>query len=203
MKRLPIARNREIVIQELGKEVLIYDLTVHKAYNLNETSAIVFNACDGKTSFDDLKFRNNFTDDIIFLALDELKKENLLEKGEDYKSPFAGMSRREVIRRVGFASATALPVIISLVAPTAASAQSAGSPATSCTAGTLSTGPLVNQGRGSGGVCECLFSFTPVGTTCGRGRGFSAICKNGCQCRRTEAAGPGCGVGNLCRGVCE
>jgi hypothetical protein len=127
MNRLPIARSTEIVVQELGKEVLVYDLNTHKAFNLNETSSIVYRACDGKTTFDELKLRVRFTDEIIFLALDELKKENLLEESQVYNSPFTGMSRREAIRKVGLASMIALPVISSLVAPTAAMAQSAGS----------------------------------------------------------------------------
>ena len=55
MNKLPIARNKDIVVQTLDKEVLIYDLNTHKAYNLNETSSIVYQACDGKTSFDGRK----------------------------------------------------------------------------------------------------------------------------------------------------
>jgi hypothetical protein len=124
MNRLPSARSQNIVIQELQAELLIYDLRTHKAFNLNETSAIVYKACNGRTSFDELKRKYQFTDDLIFLALDELNKENLLEEGEAYYSPFTGMSRREVIRKVGLATMIALPLISSLVAPTAAMAQS-------------------------------------------------------------------------------
>jgi hypothetical protein len=124
MNRLPLARTANIVVQELGNEVLIYDLKTHKAFNLNETSSIVYKACNGSASFEELKSKYKFTDDIIFLALDELKKQNLI--AEDYDSPFAGISRREVIRKVGLASMIALPAIASLVAPTAAGAQSAG-----------------------------------------------------------------------------
>jgi hypothetical protein len=60
MNKLPIARNADIVVQTLGKEVLIYDLNTHKAYNLNETSAIVYQACDGKTLFDELREKHKF-----------------------------------------------------------------------------------------------------------------------------------------------
>jgi hypothetical protein len=124
MNKLPLAKTKDIVVQTLGKEILIYDLNTHKAYNLNETSSIVYQACDGRTFFTELKAKNKLTDEIIYLALDELKKENLIEESDGYDSPFEGMSRREVIRKVGFASMIALPVISSLVAPTAAMAQS-------------------------------------------------------------------------------
>ena len=124
MKTLPKARTSEIVEQELGKELLIYDLTTDKAYCLNETSAKIFNACDGKTMFDDLKRRYNFTDDLIHLALAELERNNLLK---DYKSDyFAGLSRREIIKRVGLASLIVLPLIIGSAAPLAVHAASGG-----------------------------------------------------------------------------
>lgn len=124
MKLLPLARSENIVVQELGREVLIYDLKTHKAFNLNETSSIVYRACDGFTSFEELRIKHQFTDELIFLALDELKKQNLIAEDQNYESPFAGMTRRQVIRKVGLATMVALPVIASLVAPTAAQAQS-------------------------------------------------------------------------------
>jgi hypothetical protein len=65
---------------------------------------------------------------ILSFWLDELKKENLIEDNNSYVSPFSGMNRREVIRRIGFASVVALPVISSLIAPTAAMAQSVCTP---------------------------------------------------------------------------
>jgi hypothetical protein len=63
-------------------------------------------------------------EEVVWLALDQLKKENLLENGGEIPTKFSGMSRREVIRKVGLATAIALPVIAGLVAPTAAQAQS-------------------------------------------------------------------------------
>ena len=46
----PKSRNYEIVVQEADKELLIYDLTTNKAMMLNETSAIIWQMCDGKTT---------------------------------------------------------------------------------------------------------------------------------------------------------
>lgn len=127
MNILPKARTKNIVTQHLNDEVMIYDLEIHKAYNLNPTSSIIFNACDGRMRVDDLKKRHNYSDDLIYLALDELKKHNLLAADAVYDSPFAGMSRREVIRKAAL-SAAALPVIAALVAPTAAQSLSTCTP---------------------------------------------------------------------------
>lgn len=57
MNKLPKAGTENLVEQNLGAQTLIYDLLTHKAFNLNETSSIVYKACDGKTSFDELKRR--------------------------------------------------------------------------------------------------------------------------------------------------
>ena len=122
MHKLPVARSENIVVQNAGKELLVYDLLTNKAYCLNETSKIVFEACDGKSSFNELKRKHQLTDEFIYFALDELRRENLI--AGDYVSTFNGVSRREAIRRVGLASLIALPVISSLAAPRAAHAQS-------------------------------------------------------------------------------
>lgn len=120
---LPKARTSEIIEQAADKELLIYDLQINKAYALNETSKTVFKACDGKTSFAELKRRTKYTDDLIHFALGELDSNNLLD--ENYRNVhFGGLSRREVIKRVGLATMTALPIIVALAAPAAATAAS-------------------------------------------------------------------------------
>lgn len=121
---LPQARNTNITVQELENETLIYDLTIDKAYCLNETLAIVFNACGRGETFARLKSEYKFTDDLINLALEKLKTNNLLADERHVAVDFGGLSRRQAIRRAGLASLIALPVISSLVAPRAASAAS-------------------------------------------------------------------------------
>ena len=130
MNRLPKARTENLVEQNLGRETLIYDLMLHKAFNLNETSSVVYKACDGQTTFEDLKKQHKFSDDFIYLALDELRRNKLLNGA--YNSPFAKTSRREIIKRIGLTSIAALPLIVGLTAPQAVHAQSAEQ--TSCRA---------------------------------------------------------------------
>jgi hypothetical protein len=119
---LPSANLHNLVVQSSEKETLIYNLSTHQAFCLNDTLTKVFDSCDGKTSFDELKRNYNFTDDLIYLALDELESKNLLE---DYQgNRFDNLSRREVIKRVGLATMFALPIIVGISAPLAAQAQS-------------------------------------------------------------------------------
>jgi hypothetical protein len=124
MKTLPTAQTANIVVQEMNGEILIYDLSTNKVFCLNETSAQIYRSCDGKTTFAELKEKFNFDEDFIFLALDELKRLNLLQQTQNYRSSLAGMSRREAVKKVGLGTLLALPVITSLVAPQAIQAQS-------------------------------------------------------------------------------
>jgi hypothetical protein len=165
-----------LLVQDLPDEILVFDISANKSYCLNDTAKVVFNACDGVKTFDDI----NLSEEIIYLSLDELKKNNLIQ--DNHRSPFAGMNRREVIRKVGLASMIALPVISSLSLPSAAAASSlcigngqSGGPGAqvceisaaecnerarslcfSCT-GTFSTGDprCVALGDPNGGICTC------------------------------------------------
>lgn len=126
----PLARNTDIVLQEFGNEILIYDLRTNKAFSLNETSAMIWQACNGNESVSEIaenlakKFKSPISEDFVWLALEQLKKDNLLENFAEVSTDFGGLSRREVIRKVGLSTLVALPLISSLVAPMAIHAQS-------------------------------------------------------------------------------
>jgi hypothetical protein len=174
----PVSRKDDIIVQELKGEVLIYDLKINKAYCLNETSAIVWQLCDGNNSVADItkKFSKELnspvTEDFVWLALDQLKQENLLSNSEEIVPEFNGMSRREVIRKVGLGTMVAIPIVAGLVAPTAAQAQTGGActtPANGCGSdGDCNALPMC---PGPGGIqiraCVCLIVQGVVGV-CGR-----------------------------------
>lgn len=120
--KLPKAKTDNIVTQESGKDLLLYNLTTNQAYCLNETAAAIYQFCDGKNSTAELKLQTKFPDELIFLALEELNRENLLE--ESYKASYEGMSRRQAVKKIGFSSLLALPVITSIIAPAAAASGS-------------------------------------------------------------------------------
>lgn len=143
---LPLARNKNIVVQDLGREILIYDLITNNSFCLNETSAAVYQACNGQTSFDELRRKHKFTNDIIFLALSQLKDKDLIEGGKsDY---FPGLSRREAIRKVGLVTLIALPAIASVVAPAAAMAASGANLFAACVTSADCTGRAANCAEG-------------------------------------------------------
>lgn len=127
---MPKSRDENIWVQELGSEILIYDALENKAFCLNETSALIWQECDGTKSVEEIaenagkKASNKISTDFVRLALDELNEQNLLQSQDFAADILSGMTRREVIKKVGLASALALPVVTSLVSPLAAQAAS-------------------------------------------------------------------------------
>jgi hypothetical protein len=62
------------------------------------------------------------SEDLVWLALRQLKELHLLEQSISLPPRFTGMSRRQMIRNLGVAAAVAVPLITSLIAPTPAQA---------------------------------------------------------------------------------
>ena len=126
----PQSRKADIVVLELDGEVLIYDKKTDKAFSLNKTSARIWELCDGKHSLSEIshllgeKLNADVDDGLVWLALEQLHQENLIENEVALPDSLVGLSRRQAIRKVGLAAAITLPFISSLVAPTALNAQS-------------------------------------------------------------------------------
>lgn len=93
--------------------------------------AFVWNSLDGATDVKTVaanlsqQTKSAANEDIVWLAIDSLKKDNLLDVAQNISSPLDGMNCREVIRKIGLTTIIALPVVSSLIAPRAANAQSA------------------------------------------------------------------------------
>ena len=125
---IPEARREGLVVQELSGEVLVYDRERNKAHCLNSTAARVWEYCDGKRSVAQIaraiegEINAPVDEDVIWLGVEQLSKSHLLRGGAKLPQPKAGVSRREVMRRIGLAAAVALPVVTSIVAPMAAQA---------------------------------------------------------------------------------
>ena len=125
---LPKMREQNLVVDELPDEVLVYDLDRHKAHCLNLTAALVWRHCDGKTPPREIarqvqrELDQPFNEDLVWVALRQLDKINVLEKRVTLPPPIAGMSRREMVRVLGIAAAVSVPLITSIVAPTAVQA---------------------------------------------------------------------------------
>lgn len=153
----PESRKQNIVVQQLEDEVLVYDLLKNKAFCLNKTSAVIWQSCNGERTIEEIAevsgttLNAAVTSEMVWLALEQFKKDNLLEENTGEMSLFNGMSRREVIRKVSAGSLIALPIVSSLVAPMAVHAQSVCVGACQCPNGTAN----FCSPTAAGGTIDC------------------------------------------------
>ncbi len=125
---LPVARKRNLVVQELPDELLVYDLDKNKAICLNQTAKLILEQCDGTTSLEEAKNNINqklkakIDNEIFWVGLEQLKKNRLLDESQPIPE-IPKVSRRDLMRS-GLAVSIALPLITSLIAPSAINAQS-------------------------------------------------------------------------------
>ena len=119
--QVPVARKEGLVIQETPDEVLVYDLEENKAFCLNPTAAEIWKSCDGTSTVAEIAAglkdvrSEDSRESIVWLALDQLKEKGLL--ANEIASKFEGQTRREVLKKVGLATAIALPVVAMLSFP--------------------------------------------------------------------------------------
>jgi hypothetical protein len=192
----PLARNDELVVQDLPDEVLVYDLKRHKAHCLNTTAAFIWRHCDGQTSADEIakmmerEWHTPVNEDAVWFALNKLSKAELLQERIVLPEAKAGMSRRSAVRRLGFGALMAVPVVMSIVTPTPAAAGSVPLACQSCIK-KIQAGDCPNEcinvigqcfdnsGCGAGGALLCI----PCGT-CAQNHGqlttVSWVAPGGC-----------------------
>ena len=125
----PKSRQTGLLIDHVGDETIVYDEERQEAHSLNRSASIVWDGSDGRRTVPELaalvaeKLGIDANDSIVEYALDELARVHLLENGPDGGEQ---VSRRDALRRMSLAgaAAVALPVVLSLAAPTPAMAAS-------------------------------------------------------------------------------
>jgi len=125
----PRSIHRNIIIEQVGPEILIYDESRHNAFCLNAMSAAVWTRCDGERSVEQIaaELTNQLampvTEELVIFTLGELRKDGLLEPEFEVDLAVA-ISRREMAWKLGISAATLLPIVAAIVAPRAAQAYS-------------------------------------------------------------------------------
>jgi Coenzyme PQQ synthesis protein D (PqqD) len=132
--RLPQARTENLVIRELDDETLVYDMERDEAHCLNQTAALVWKQCDGKTTAAQAaralgkELETTVEADLVWLAVKRLEEFHLVERAK--KSP--AVARRDLVLKYAPAALVLLPVIVSISAPEPASAASCATQGQSC-----------------------------------------------------------------------
>src|SRR3989304_1386272 len=120
VKGKPHRRKRGLAVQTLADEVLVYDLERHRAHCLNETAAVVWRHCDGKTSVPQMaRILQRELDapadrELVRYALDRPARGHLLE-GPPASARYTRRGFMGRLKKRGLAASVMLPVVGSIV----------------------------------------------------------------------------------------
>jgi hypothetical protein len=166
----PKARDHGLVMRQLSDETLIYDLEHDRAHCLSMVAGLVWNYCDGLTSIAEMAQRlstdghKTVDETTVWQALGELDEAKLLEPAAEKVGRV--MSRRDMVATMGVA--LSVPLISSLIIPTAAMAATPNS----CT-------HIGSSGCTTSPTNSCCFFGTGVPQ--------QAICLNGTCCTQVDS----------------
>ncbi len=154
MQSKPQVRQSGLIVREMDNEILIYDTGNDKAHCLNETAALVWKECDGTKSVAEITRRlsrqldTKVDERVVWFALKQFDHDHLLE--QQLVMPAAlmngGLNRREMVRALGLAAAVAVPVVTSILAPTAVQAATCLASGQPCTTSAQCCSGLCNSG---------------------------------------------------------
>lgn len=130
---LPRARRKGLRIQIVADETLLYDMERDQAIVLNPTAAFVWNNADGARSVSDIasalseSFQTPVDPRVVWYAIEQLSNKNLLVERAPIPAAYAHLKRRDLLSKAGLlGAALAIPVVVSMMAPTPAHAASCG-----------------------------------------------------------------------------
>lgn len=124
----PQARTQDLLVERIDDELVVYDLYDKQVHCLGPLATSIFELCDGQRSSSELALAasagtgRTVTGEEVAAALAELDEHGLLVRPT--LAVHNGLSRRDMMRksaRLG-AAVAAVPLITSVVAPTAAMA---------------------------------------------------------------------------------
>lgn len=136
---IPLARTKNLLISQVGEEVIVYDRERDAAHCLNAMAARVWHYCDGQNTVEDIAklleedLEVSADEDVdwrglVWLTLEELQRFNLIQEylsqpisSEVQSAGESRVSRRKMIKTAtlvgGFALGSMFPLVKSIVAP--------------------------------------------------------------------------------------
>jgi hypothetical protein len=114
----------QLVVEELGTELMIYDQKRNQAFCLNQKAAFVWQHCDGKTTVTEIAAKLALSlgepadEKVVQFALQSLSQDGLLEPSTFLPLVPAGMTRRDMMQKIGVRAAISLPLVTALLVAT-------------------------------------------------------------------------------------
>ena len=158
-----VVKTQNLIASPVDNELLIYNRTTHKAYCLNSSISVIWNALDNNSSMDSivnalrLSGRNEKADkDVVVFAIDQLRRSGLLKKKAEHNKKHDTIKRRDLVQKFG--AAMLLPSLSAVSVPTAFAQascvpfmESCGSDAECCSGRCNPQGNCVGGGNGGRG----------------------------------------------------
>lgn len=151
---LPLRRLTDLVMTETSSDTVIYDRDVQSIHTLNAVTTAVWRTLDGEPTLGAVMASTGQDELVVRKALTQLADAGLLD-GALPSGVRVGHSRRDLLKKAGLAAA--IPVLISVSAPMAASAASCD---TFCQ-------PLTGQCLTGGGNCYVCVPISFTSGYCG------------------------------------
>src|SRR5688572_9986990 len=114
MERLykPTSRAVHLVVQQVADEMLVYDMSAHRAFCLNPSAALVWQECNGGATVAEIADRlwpDRSAADVVWLAIDQLAEFDLLENAPPRR--FDRRARRQAIKSLALTALITIPVV--------------------------------------------------------------------------------------------
>ena len=124
-------RQRKLIARRIGDELLLFDEEANTAHCLNEIAGEMWMACEGGSSAleaaEVLRPRwPDMDEEVVRASLIQMASTGLLDEMKNKKT--VSVSRRELVQKLGFTAAVALPILVTsvLIPPAAAAASPCG-----------------------------------------------------------------------------
>jgi hypothetical protein len=114
----------QLVVEDLGAELMIYDQKRNRAFCLNQRAAFIWQRCDGKTTVGELAAKlaqssgETIDEKVVQFALQSLFQDGLLEPSTFQPVVPLGMTRRQIMQKIGVRAAVSLPLVAALMVAT-------------------------------------------------------------------------------------
>jgi hypothetical protein len=115
---LPLARQADLHVEEVGDDLVVYDHRTQAAHALNPVAAAVWEQCDGTRSPAEIAAELSLSADAVADALSQLQAKALLESAGIAAQPQTPRMTRRVLTKA--AVAALVPAIVSIATPAAA-----------------------------------------------------------------------------------
>jgi hypothetical protein len=120
---LPVARQSDLHVEEVGDDLVVYDHRTQAAHSLNAAAAYVWEQCDGARSAADIATAAHaaglpWTEAAVADVISQLRAKDLLEPAATAAKPAAPRMTRRVLAKA--AVVALVPAIVSIATPAAA-----------------------------------------------------------------------------------